>query len=146
MKTKYTVGLAFSDSSPKHVLLLKKNRPVWQVGFLNGPGGKVDSNETLRECLVREFEEEVGIATSMSAWDRKVVLTDISRNTEISFFSIKLEDFWNFQMKTDEKPIPVQVDRLSLSNALPSIKWIVPFILAKETNSTLKIHDYNPKP
>ena len=34
----YSVGFLFNDTKTK-VCLIKKNRPTWQEGFLNGVGG-----------------------------------------------------------------------------------------------------------
>lgn len=42
------------------VLLIKKKRGLGE-GFFNGPGGKVDSGETPKECIVREVQEEIGL-------------------------------------------------------------------------------------
>ena len=35
---KWVVGFIF-NSDMDHVLLINKNRPDWQIGFLNGIGG-----------------------------------------------------------------------------------------------------------
>jgi hypothetical protein len=56
------------------------------------------------------------------------------------------KEFWKFKWVTDEQPIAIQIDRLSFSNALWSIKWIVPFMLSKDTDNILTIHDYNLGP
>lgn len=43
-----------AGSSPKKVLLIKRN------GFWDIPKGKLEKDETIEECAVREVEEEVG--------------------------------------------------------------------------------------
>lgn len=43
------------------VLLMRKKRGVG-AGLYNGPGGKVEPDETPRECAVREVREELGVA------------------------------------------------------------------------------------
>ena len=40
------------------VFLQLKNRPKWQEGKFNFPGGKVEPNEVPIECVVREFKEK----------------------------------------------------------------------------------------
>jgi 8-oxo-dGTP diphosphatase len=51
--------LCFPVDGPR-VLLIHKKRGVG-AGLYNGPGGKVEADETPRECAVRETEEEVGV-------------------------------------------------------------------------------------
>jgi 8-oxo-dGTP diphosphatase len=43
-----------------HILLIRKKRGLGS-GKINGPGGRVEGNETYLEAAVRETEEEVGI-------------------------------------------------------------------------------------
>lgn len=42
------------------VLLIRKKRGLG-AGKINGPGGKLEKNESLAECAVREVQEEVGL-------------------------------------------------------------------------------------
>ncbi|WP_255168770.1 8-oxo-dGTP diphosphatase [Natrononativus amylolyticus] len=42
------------------VLLIEKRRGLGE-GWYNGPGGKLEADETPRECAIREVREEVGI-------------------------------------------------------------------------------------
>jgi 8-oxo-dGTP pyrophosphatase MutT (NUDIX family) len=42
------------------VLLVLKNRPAWQAGRFNLPGGKIEPHETPEECAIRELKEETG--------------------------------------------------------------------------------------
>ena len=46
----------FSDDT----LLILKDRPEWQRGRLNLPGGKIEEGETPEEAATRELEEETG--------------------------------------------------------------------------------------
>lgn len=43
------------------VLLLYKNRPSWQAGKLNLPGGQIEQGETVVEAAIRETKEETGL-------------------------------------------------------------------------------------
>lgn len=51
----YTCAFAFCEES---VLLVRKAKPEWQKGLLNGIGGKVEPGESVLEATVREFKEE----------------------------------------------------------------------------------------
>lgn len=55
--TKYVVGFCF-DRGERNVLLILKERPDWQRGFLNGLGGHVEDGESPAQAMVREFDEE----------------------------------------------------------------------------------------
>ncbi len=57
---KYVLGFLF-DINDDTVLLVRKNRPSWQNGLLNGIGGKIEPGETPLEAMVREFKEETGL-------------------------------------------------------------------------------------
>ena len=57
----YVVGFAFSKDL-NYVLLVKKNRPEWQKGYLNGIGGKIEeSDNSPIAAMYRECMEEAGI-------------------------------------------------------------------------------------
>ncbi len=56
----YSLGFLF-DEELQNVVMIKKNRPKWQSGLLNGIGGKLEDYETPHDCMVREFKEETGL-------------------------------------------------------------------------------------
>lgn len=66
----YVVGFAFNKKAD-HVVLVHKNRPEWQKGFINGVGGKVelDIDPTYADAMAREFREETGLYTVGPEWD-----------------------------------------------------------------------------
>jgi 8-oxo-dGTP diphosphatase len=66
---KYVVGFLISGSL---VSLIKKNRPEWQKGKINGIGGKIEKGETPEQAMKREFYEEAGIR--INKWKRFAVL------------------------------------------------------------------------
>lgn len=66
---KYTVGFIFNPILSK-VLLIRKERPEWQKGKLNGVGGKIEQRETSKHCIVREVAEECGLQTKDHEWTR----------------------------------------------------------------------------
>lgn len=60
--TEYCLGFLFS-AAPEYsrVVLIRKTKPDWQAGKLNGVGGKVEKGETALEAMRREFLEECGV-------------------------------------------------------------------------------------
>jgi 8-oxo-dGTP pyrophosphatase MutT (NUDIX family) len=62
METNYTIGIYFTDDL-RRVALILKNRPIWQNGKYNFPGGHLERSEGLAKCVAREFLEECGVHT-----------------------------------------------------------------------------------
>lgn len=60
--SRYVVGFMF-DQSMEEVALIRKNKPEWQAGLLNGVGGKIEPNESALFAMRREFLEEAGSET-----------------------------------------------------------------------------------
>lgn len=59
----YVVGfLLCGEGAATRVLLIRKNRPAWQNGLLNGVGGHIEAGETPAAAMQREFAEEAGLA------------------------------------------------------------------------------------
>lgn len=58
---KYALGFLLRPKLDK-VLLIRKCKPAWQAGRLNGIGGHLLENETPLDGMRREFLEETGCA------------------------------------------------------------------------------------
>ena len=56
---RYVVGFLFRNNGTE-VALVRKLKPEWQRGRLNGIGGKIEPNEDSRAAMMREFAEETG--------------------------------------------------------------------------------------
>ena len=56
------------DDRLDYVALIRKNRPAWQAGKLNGIGGHIEPGEFPIDAMIREFYEETGAKTKMSTW------------------------------------------------------------------------------
>lgn len=64
--TRYVLGFAMDRD---YVLLLRKARPAWQAGLLNGVGGKVEAYDTsISDAMSREFAEETGADAYPEKW------------------------------------------------------------------------------
>lgn len=59
MKVKYASVIVTTPCMK--VLTVLKNRPFWQKGSFNFPGGHVEENESFIECALRELTEETGL-------------------------------------------------------------------------------------
>ena len=65
----YVLGFAFDDLG--RVALIRKTRPDWQRGLLNGIGGKINPGEACRDAMMREFYEETGVVLPADRWTRR---------------------------------------------------------------------------
>ena len=63
----YVLGFMFSKDGAD-VALIRKNKPEWQAGKLNGIGGKIEVPESAAAAMVREFTEETGFKTRDFEW------------------------------------------------------------------------------
>lgn len=106
-KTKYVVGFAFSRDLSQ-VALVKKIRPNWQKGLLNGIGGHIDGKETALEAMTREFEEEAGV--NLLSWARYAKIQGDA--FEVQFFCTRT-DLSKLETKTDEKVVIHDVSLIS---------------------------------
>uniref|UniRef100_A0A6M3ILC8 Nudix hydrolase domain-containing protein n=1 Tax=viral metagenome TaxID=1070528 RepID=A0A6M3ILC8_9ZZZZ len=79
--TDYVVGFLFSEDR-RRVALIRKTRPEWQAGMLNGPGGKIEQGEVLEETMRREFLEEAGC--DIENWQKIAIL--ICPSNRVYFF------------------------------------------------------------
>lgn len=66
-KTRYVLGIQFSASGGK-VVLIRKRRPDWQAGYFNFVGGHIEPGETPDVAVRREFEEETGVKQTTVCW------------------------------------------------------------------------------
>ena len=70
MIKRYVVGFMF-NADESLVVLLRKRRPDWQAGKLNGMGGHVEPGESYGPAMVREGREESGLTPD---WEHFAVL------------------------------------------------------------------------
>lgn len=124
----YVLGFVF-DSTCEHVWLIKKNRPAWQAGFLNGIGGKVEQYESLYQAMRRECMEEAGLETSH--W---IYLGDITfPDAEIAVFYTVVKEDIELESREDEQVVktPVRFIEPSATNLLPSVPILVSACMAR---------------
>lgn len=70
--TTYVLGFAFDLDGA--VALIRKTKPAWQRGKLNGIGGKVEFRELPVEAMEREFLEETGLIIPAIGWREFAVM------------------------------------------------------------------------
>ena len=68
---RYTLGFI---KRKDEILLVNREKKPWK-GSWNGVGGKLNLNETIDNCIIREIEEETGITVLPSQVEDKGYLT-----------------------------------------------------------------------
>lgn len=115
------VGFAFTPSLKK-VLLIRKNRPDWQAGFLNGVGGKIEPDETARAAMIRKFEEETGIVHP--SWNEFAKLT--GHGVEIHCFRT-IAKISTAVQTTDEELVHFKTSQLMKQDTkcINNLRWLI---------------------
>lgn len=123
--TGYVVGFLVAPETDE-VLLIRKNRPAWQAGLLNGPGGHVEPGESAMDAMRREFWEEAGLE---APWWTKMLLMHLPA-ADIWFFRWRCAPSFlrQAESRTDE---PVEVWRIADllqpgAPIVPNLRWLLP--------------------
>ena len=92
----YVVGIVTNGTESKsQIALIRKQRPAWQCGRLNGPGGmlstlpgEVPSDEAFKDAMVQTFKRETGVITDPGIWAETVRLISDpdDGNYRVSFY------------------------------------------------------------
>jgi len=130
----YTAGFLF-DEKTKRIVLIKKNKPIWQKGLYNGVGGKIEKNESPEDCIIREFEEETGVF--IEDWEEFAYLYR-ENDFELHFFRAFDNNLWRCRSITDEKLVILDVKHLHFfyHRMIPNLEWLIPLALDKEVEYT----------
>lgn len=138
MITEYVVGFLHDDYN---VVLIEKNRPVWQAGFFNGVGGHIEEYDKLpHNAMVREFEEETGVL--VPKWDHFLTL----EGTRARVYCFAANDNGGFidrvETKTDEKVVVLPMRYLPGYATVPNLKWIIPLMRQRDKYEPVSVHFY----
>jgi 8-oxo-dGTP diphosphatase len=139
----YVCGFMF-DQSRMRVLLIRKQKPDWQRGLLNGIGGKIEyavpagyegqgiqTLEIPAYAMAREFEEEAGIKTKPEDWT--LFRTESFKHDRGSgavvhfFYAVSNSAFWTATPQTFER-----LERVSLymmRNVREQMLYNLPYLI-----------------
>jgi 8-oxo-dGTP diphosphatase len=119
----YVAGFMFSPDLQR-VALIRKQKPKWQEGKLNGIGGKVEVNEGAFVAIVREFAEETGCETQTGDWHHLVEM--IGSDFRVDFFVTKGELSQLHSME-EEKVEMVSIDTIwpSRPDMIENLPWLI---------------------
>lgn len=107
MKKPYVAGFAF-DKSLENVLMIRKTKPEWQAGLLNGIGGKIESyDHDVWAAQSREFWEETGLIVPPLRWYKFDL--EVFDHSVIHWFYAAGVDLAGARKTTEEEPVIVPV-------------------------------------
>ena len=118
---KYVAGFLF-DINKEKVVLIKKNRPDWQMGFLNAVGGSVEFGESSLDAMKREFKEETNV--EINDWEH---FASVEKGDFIvDFFRAFSEKYLDVRSVTDEKVNIYEVKSISDLKIIDNLNWLIP--------------------
>lgn len=121
---RYSLGFAFgTNQGEETVLLIRKTKPSWQAGKLNGVGGHIEDGETPIEAMVREFQEETGIQTARDDWRHYLILR--GPKWEMHVYTTSKVDISQAQTLTEELVVTTAVKRGLDAGCLDNVPWLV---------------------
>lgn len=136
--TKYVVGFLFNSITPdvgQKVVLIRKNKPDWQRGKLNGVGGKIEPGENAFNAMVREFEEETGQTFLGWHFVGGIVVKDQAFVHVYSGTDSNIVD--NVKTLTDEEIFKVRTHELHTKPTLTNLDQWIPLSLSCEIINSL---------
>lgn len=130
----YCLGFAFTsiELSKEEVVLIRKNKPAFQKGKLNGVGGKVEGPEIAVHAMCREFFEETGVETAPAEW--RHVCTFMFQDEYIHVFTAHHCRFGKCSTTTSEPVVIRPVNSLWCESRMPNLCWLVPMSLGALQN------------
>ena len=133
----YVCGFMFNEDRSR-VLLIKKMKPAWQRGRINGVGGKIEPGETPEQAMVREFKEEVGI--QHEDWERFVTLRNDDVAYRLDFFRT-VGPLGEARKMEEEAPVVLAINELYSSEVIPNLRWLIPLALDEALAVPIEIED-----
>lgn len=139
---KYVLGFLF-DLKDDTVLLVRKNRPTWQEGLLNGIGGKIENGEEPLEAMIREFKEEVGY--EQDDWNH-FLTCKFSGEEKSKMYCFKIFKF-GFDNPKAINDVGENILKIPMSSIytrtdkMQNLQWMIPLALHEPGDSKTKFKD-----
>ena len=119
----YVAGFLF-DTDRNNVVVIEKQKPVYQRWKLNGVGGKIEPGETPYQAIVREFKEEAGV--HFTEWE---LFCEYNWKTDYKIYYYRAFNTPVYQQaKTieEEEIMKIRVDALSHYNRMKNLDFLIP--------------------
>jgi 8-oxo-dGTP diphosphatase len=143
--TQFVLGFRFRVMlGQTQVALIRKRRPSWQAGKLNGIGGKVEAKDMgvwapQHVAMSREFLEETGVHVPPDQWRQ---FGTLEHNGNPIYLFVSHGDC-DIRSTTDEHVNWYPLTAIHDSGAMRNLAWLVPMAL-DPSNVTALIRDDSP--
>jgi len=119
---KAVVGILRDDSG--QILIAKRQDHQFMAGFWELPGGKVESNESEQQAIIRELREELGIVVTDLSIHQTMVYHYTDRIVELSIYTIN--QYQHIPKGIEGQEIAwVDVNQLHKHKLLPTMKAFI---------------------
>lgn len=134
----YTYTLVFINIA-SHIVMINRNKTPW-MGMWNGLGGKIQEDETPKQSIQREIQEELGVHISLHNILERGVLTwntFEAHGQGIHLFYVELESLaLSFPIQMDEGIIDLKhIDWIIHPNnkgVAPNIQYFLPQLMSSK--------------
>jgi len=123
---RYVVGFAFNKDAGE-ILLVKKLRPRWMRGLLNGIGGHIEKGEPPLDAMKRECKEETGI--TQITWIYKGIMNGTNndmKSFECHIFYAHSQNIYRYRQIEDEQLGIYQVSNLQREQMISNTRFLIP--------------------
>jgi len=132
------VGFVFCDNK---VALVRKKRPEWMSGLLNGVGGGIESfDKTPLYAMIREYKEECGV--EITGWNAYCFLN--CSDSCVYFFRafVRKEIFEKIiRADNDEEIEHIEVSNLFNEKKVSNLSWLIPLALDETITDMVFVND-----
>lgn len=145
--TFYCCGFLF-DREGRNVLLVRKKKPAWQAGLLNGIGGMVEGDESPLAAMRREFDEEAchGMRGRriVPFWTPFASISVPENKVKIDFWRAEADYRWmasrDGQMTdTGEVLVLASTSGIEHRKPIPNLPWLIPLALDREVQNIVSV-------
>lgn len=144
----YVCGFLFSPDY-EHVVLVRKNKPEFLKGNLNGVGGKVELGESIQKAMSREFMEETGVPIGSSIWNIFCSLESETGREKpyIVYFLYATSKLYNYAKTMEEEYVDIyEVSELKeYSKLQPNCLWLLEMALSFQNGEKAKFFEIKEK-
>lgn len=127
----YVAGFMF-DHGRTRVALIRKEKPAWQKGLLNGIGGKIEADKdgfSSASAMAREFTEETGCQTTAQQWELFCAMSD-GATWAVDFFATVGDLDLLRSMESEQVEILFLDDIWSRrAELVENLTWLIPLAL-----------------
>jgi 8-oxo-dGTP diphosphatase len=123
---RYVLAFLFSTDG-KTVWLIRKTRPDWQKGLLNGIGGKEEEQESSYSAVIREFREETGL--NITEWTKFCTLSNNYEYPDWVCHCYFTKSDLIPKTTTDEEVISIKSCELPENQVVWNLHWLIPMAL-----------------